>query len=211
MDDCIATWKILDHGQGVSGHKRTALSIALDGSEDSLISREALECWNALNMPEERLRAIADVDAKVESGLTLDDWRSLVVHPDDPGIQEEGAEFEGELEENENLWLGEHDGKLMKADDDDLEERHDQPEEPIIEAAPGDSDAALQDASCAATRLRLLKRLRDAAYRAHMPAVGFRLETQISQIERGKHAKTEKGREAAAIYNAVWTRSARGR
>jgi hypothetical protein len=98
VNDAAATWKQLNHQQGVSGHKRNGLSNNLDGSEDHLISRQARLCWLELDMPSERLRAIQEVDDKYDSGeiTCMADWRKLVVHPDDPGIlHDEGDEFEG--------------------------------------------------------------------------------------------------------------------
>ena len=44
------------------------LCVALDGSQDYLISREALRFWDELDMPVERLRAIQSIRDRVASG-----------------------------------------------------------------------------------------------------------------------------------------------
>ena len=57
IDDAVQTWRNLDHTEGVRGHKRTGLSLRLDGSEDFLIEtsrREAGEFWKALLMRNRR-------------------------------------------------------------------------------------------------------------------------------------------------------------
>ena len=106
LDDAVATWRTINHEQGVEGFKRTGASIALDGSEDGRLCREALECWDEIGMPALRDEALAEVDEAFESkGLTFKDWRSLIKNPDDVGVMEEGEEFEGELESGEPQWV----------------------------------------------------------------------------------------------------------
>jgi hypothetical protein len=41
LDDLCGAWRTVDHTKGLRGHKRTGLNVALDGSEDHLITREA--------------------------------------------------------------------------------------------------------------------------------------------------------------------------
>ena len=199
VDSAVATWRVLDHGQGASGHKRTALSVALDGTEDTLISRSALDCWRGLDMAAERLRAIAEVDAKVDAGLTFQDWRSLVQHPQDPGILREGEEFEGDQEADECPWLVEADEQLAKVDDDEVMGHLEKPAKVEIVPVADEKAAAVEEASCQATRLKLLRHLREASYKTLMPALSFRVDAEIAMIERGKRARTEEDKEAAAV------------
>ena len=108
LQDVMATWRSIDHMEGVKGHKRTGLSNALDGSEDDQICREALECWNELDMNNLRKEALAKVDELIrDKGLQMSDWRQLIVHDEDPGVQEEGEEFEGENMPGEVPWEAE--------------------------------------------------------------------------------------------------------
>ena len=50
VDDCCQTWIAAQHTHDRWGHKSVGLTIALGGSEDRLISREARHCWNELHM-----------------------------------------------------------------------------------------------------------------------------------------------------------------
>ena len=105
IQDTVAAWRLVDHMQGVEGHKRTGLNNALDGSEDTFITREALEFWNELDLWKERLKAIAEVDAAIAEGnISFSNWPDFVVHPDTIGHQPEGAELEGVLCPGEKSW-----------------------------------------------------------------------------------------------------------
>jgi hypothetical protein len=200
VDDVVATWQSLDHGQAAAGHRRVALSVALDGSEDGFISREALECWQALDMPAVRREVIAEVDEKVASGLwTFANWRALLQHPVDPGVlADEGMEFEGELEGK--CWQDEVDDKHLAADDADvLGSDAAVVEGPIVPQLPGDSIAAVVEADVSAKRLLVLKRLRSDARAAAVPGAFFCIDKEVSQLERGRKAKTPLEREAHTI------------
>ena len=75
-------------------------------------------------MPEERAKAMAWVDEQVASGqiATFDDWEKVIFHPDKPGVvEDEGGEFEGDLEAGEPVWLDEAAASLVAADDKDLD------------------------------------------------------------------------------------------
>ena len=59
-------------------------------------------------MQEERLRAMAEVDELVTSGVItgFDQWQQVIRHPADPGAKAlEGEELEGELAPGERVWL----------------------------------------------------------------------------------------------------------
>ena len=119
-NEAAAAWRICDHMRGPRGHKFTGLSNSLDGSEDGLITREAGDMWRALDMPSERLRAMAEVDELLASGTvrSFDDWQSLVQHPPDTGARGlEGSELEGELEPGECVWLTEEDKASVAAEE----------------------------------------------------------------------------------------------
>jgi branched-chain amino acid transport system ATP-binding protein len=78
-------------------------------------------CWQELDMPTLRAAAIAEVDAAVASGLTFPQWRTLIGHPEDPGVQEEGQEFEGDLAADEEPWDAQADEAMRTADDQAVE------------------------------------------------------------------------------------------
>ncbi len=59
LDDVVAAWRSLDHTAGVAGHKRNWLSVALDGTEDLFISREARKVRFDAGMPEHRPKAMS--------------------------------------------------------------------------------------------------------------------------------------------------------
>ena len=71
-------------------------------------------------MPEERLRAMAEVDELVLSGEIegFGQWQQLVRHPPDPGVKAlEGSELEGDLEEGERAWLDDDEQKGLWAEE----------------------------------------------------------------------------------------------
>ena len=119
-DDAAAAWRIYDHRKGVQGHKFSGLPNRLDDSEDHLITREAAAIWSALDMPSERLRAMAEVDELLASGTvrSFDDWQRVVQHPPDTGARGlEGSEFEGDLDPGECMWLTEEDKAAVAAEE----------------------------------------------------------------------------------------------
>ena len=164
MDDSAAVWRTLDHFEGVRGHKRVGLSVALDGHEDDRITREAADFW-AISSPENGPmrpyldEVAADVRARARSGALAWDragLRSLIKDPDDGdrGIVEyEGAEIEGELEAGEVPWETEAEQALnvasrRKAFQEMLVE--DAPAGLSIIPLPADDRAELREAQAAA-------------------------------------------------------------
>ena len=121
VDDACSAWRLCDHRKGVKGHRSTGLSIALDGSEDHLVSRDAGEFWWELNMAELRALAIKEVDDKIASGAVggFEDWQKLIFNPRDSGVrggEGDGTEFEGSLEPGEAAWVTEEDKAIILSD-----------------------------------------------------------------------------------------------
>jgi hypothetical protein len=190
LDDLGGAWKSVDHTRGSRGHKKVGLNNALDGSEDQHITREARLFWLEADMAGERAKAIAEVDALVDSGEITDfsEWRKVIAHPEDPGVvEDEGAEFEGDFDDDECVWDDDVDG-TMAADDRDIEKIDEASCSAVVEALPGDAPADVADAVVAARRLQSLKRLRAAAVTDNMPAVAFHVDREVNQLERGLRA-----------------------
>ena len=78
VDDTGCAWLALDHGLAVRGHWSTGLSVALDGSEDEWINREARLCWDAMGMGTLRDEAVAEVRRLCEEGALhgMQDWKN---------------------------------------------------------------------------------------------------------------------------------------
>lgn len=213
LDDAIAAWRLCDHSQGVKGHYRNGLSCKLDGSEDHMISREALSCWRELGMPELRRAALAEVDAQIAAGgLTgFADWPKLVQHPKDAGVlHDEGAELEGDLSEGEVPWLDEAAAAEMDAEEAAdaaiLAEEQSVSEPPaVVDALPGDAPEDVQEALEVTKRLNTLKRLRGELQASACPAAYFQVDREIVQLERG--LKGRRCDDKAKAANLVLRRS----
>ena len=191
LDDLCGAWRSVDHSQGLRGHKKTGLNVALDGSEDYMVTREAREFWMSADMATERQQAIAEVDRLVDDGtiVAFKDWALVVRQPANPGImEEEGAEFEGELDEDEHHW-----------DDDDDDDRDgglgdlegtDPSEKPAVLVVPqaGDDPVELADAVVSAERLTKLRRLLSLALESSVPAAAWEIDKKVRQLERGLRA-----------------------
>ena len=100
VETSCEAWAGLDHELGIKGHKLCGLSIALDGSEDDLVSREARRFWDeAPGMPSLRREALAEVTEAFYEGKWPDFESAFqdpaVVAPfDDDAIFEEGFELD---------------------------------------------------------------------------------------------------------------------
>jgi hypothetical protein len=208
VNDSAAAWQLVDHTQGVEGHLRTGLSNRLDGSEDHRITREALSFWLEASMPEERRKAMEEVDAAVASGLTFSGWQTLLRHPVDPGVlYDEGAEFEGDLEPNEKLWTEDGHDDLVKQDDQAVLDRSEaNPDDApsaglvlVVKPLPGDDPDEVQEADTAVRRLKNLKRLRCELAANRVPAAFNQVDREVGQLERGLRAKTGKERKANTV------------
>ena len=203
LDDVVATWRSCGHSRCVDAHKRVGISNALDGSEDHLITREARELWVAAGMAELRAKAIAEVDQLVGTGALaqFSDWNALVRHPSSPGVlQHEGQEFEGELELGELPWSCAADTALEEADAADFDGPGLEDEAAASVAAlalPSDPPKVVDQATTGARRLVALKRLRELAISARVPAAVNAVRTQIDHLERG--LRDSKGPRAANV------------
>lgn len=217
VNDVAATWKVLDHKKAAIGHKRAGLTIALDGSEDFMVTREARLFWNEGGMAAVRLEAIKEVDALVADGklTSMADWRVLIQHPIEPGIiTEEGGEFEGELEQGEALWWEDGEEEAALEADDAWEAKLDAMGSDSLSGSvgeleagailPADLPAEVNAASVAARRLESLKRLRAGARESKVPQAVFHLEKEISQLERGLHHSP--GETSKVVVNSVLRR-----
>ena len=175
----------------MKGHWRTGLSSALDGSDDHEICREARLFWDELGMATLRAEAIAEVNKLVDSKEleTMEQWRSLIRHPEDPGVMhDEGAELESVKQDGEILWETDADLAVVAADDHDTLHAMDTiPAKDKIAPKPGDDPKAVEDANAALAKLKVYKAMRRTAARRSLPAVSFLLDKEIRQIERGVH------------------------
>jgi hypothetical protein len=212
IDDAAGAWRSLNHGQGVSGHYRNGLANNLDGSQDHLLSREAAALWKDALMPALRAEALAEVDAKIASGqlTSFTQWQTLIVHPDDPGmILDEGAEFEGVLEDGEPVYLEDGEEDVINAENDldgqDEEEGGDSSVAiaSAVIAEPGDDPAQVKDAVAALQRLEVLRKLRAEVSTASVPAALVLIDREITQLERGLRCP----RGGDKVANAVLRRS----
>lgn len=187
--DISAAWRAVDHSQGLRGHWRVGMANALDGSEDGDICREAHQFWQLCNMPEERRKAIAEVNQRVDSGELSSfpgDWRKVIVHPADAGVvEEEGAELEGELEKDECVWEeAEQVADEKKTDEDDFL-GDEASVATLVTVRPDDPPDAVVEASVAARRLAQLQDLRKKAMSLRVPAAAFSVAREVEQLQRG--------------------------
>lgn len=185
------------------------MSIALDGSEDHYLSREARACWEALDMAGERLRAIAAVRERVAAGelREMGDWKlvdGIVVHPGDAGVlAREGEELEEVLGDGEQPWRDGADEELEALDDGDclrLEAtgREDSPAV-VARPLPGDAEEDVAVAVKACARLTLLKRLQAEMRPAQVPQASFVVARAIQDLERGLRAPDGEQRRANMV------------
>ena len=202
VDDVCSTWVTLNHEQGVWGHKRTGLSVSLTGAEDNKITREAEEFWNSCQMPDERLRALKEVDEGVATGKLTWCWESiqnLIRQPESVGVMEEGQEFEGEIGSDELFWLTKEDEALLDKDDKAIDAPDDAEKKAscLVDALGGADDPKdVSEAEAARVRLDALRKLRAlAAGEAKLPAAAFAADSEVKQIQRGR-ASGSKGAQA---------------
>ena len=65
------------HRTAAKGYKLTGTTVALDGSEDSEIKREAKEFWFELGMRKHIDAAVADVEARYRAGTLTWDYETV--------------------------------------------------------------------------------------------------------------------------------------
>ena len=184
------------------------LSNALGGDEDHWLSREARMCWEALDMPAERLRAIAEVRARVASGelRSMGDWQSpgIVTHPADNGVlMLEGEELEDVWEDGGRPWRDEQDDDLEALDDEDCLRLDAPPRESgvaaVVKPLPGDAPEEVEAAVKACRRLELLKRLKADLRPLALPQASFVVGRAIQDLERGLRASGTEDRKANMV------------
>ena len=193
LDDAASAWRQVDHEVPRLGHWRVGLANRLDGSEDSLLTREALAFWHACDMPAARPQAIQEVDAAIEAGDVrgFADWPRLIQHPEDCGIvEDEGAELEGDLEPGEAAF-DEEDRRALE----DAEELAEWASEALgsasvaalgpLQVLPEDDPASVDEATVAAKRVQQLRQLRDLAVAARVPAAANTVARELDQLQRG--------------------------
>ncbi len=205
LQDLVATWRCLDHRRAQRGHYRTGLANRLDGSDDALLTREALDMWREAEMHVWRPRAINEVDDALQKNpeLSFSNWKQFVRHPEDAGVYEEGEEFEGALEKGEKLW---HD----PPDEEEIAKQALEEEAAILalESEDGSSKAVVlagdtaedvDEATRALERIQKLKRLRDLSKDLALPVVSEKSRDDNSRIQRGLRAKTTEDQEVNEV------------
>ena len=205
LDDVAETWQRLDHTQGVEGHKRTGLSVALSGADDWQITREARMFWGDVDMPTVRTEVLKEVREMVRSGaLTWANVRSLIRHPAEKGEYGEGEEFEGELAPGEKLW---EDDEADAAEKDEQEsalaalDLDEVPGDggPRAVREEGDDEAEVAEAERALQRKEQLEQIRRTAAELRLPAVQWIMDKQLRRIEKGLAAGSREKRANAVL------------
>jgi len=140
------------HTLAEAGFAKTGLAVALDGSQDHLICREAGSFWSKLGMSEKREQAIHNVKSEVEAGRlawNYDDVASIVVpfteqkrrhdvFPDDEGSSEDDGEHGSSDDDPDNMDWGAGGSKLGPSEI--LAEAGPPPSETLADAGPTPSD-----------------------------------------------------------------------
>ena len=203
VDDTCAAWRAVPHEQAVLGHWRCGLANALDGSEDSWITREAATFWFDAEhpMPELRQAAIEEVDRLIDNGLTWDRVRELIHAPQDPGrVEEEGAELEGPRDPSDPLWDDDWENGMIE---DDKQAHQDDAQWAMALSAPsvqavfdapvlgaaGDDANEVVEADAARERMKSLQRCRRLAIGAGMMKMSFWVDKELRLIQKGISAK----------------------
>ena len=210
IDDVVGVWRGLDHMEGVYGHKRTGLSVSLDGDEDWKLNRDARTFWDELRFGVERDAEVARVRHLVSTGALSwcrKDIDSLKeAFPDNnAGTSVEGQEIECGLDPEEQVWTdsdGEEGEERMDSDDDD-DGRGDTRVSsalvpvslPIVES---DTLVEIEEAALAAGRLQTLEKINEAAKASQLPAVQFHVQRQIRTLTKLSSSRVD-GREASAL------------
>ena len=216
IDDVCAVWRGLDHSQGVRGHKRTGLSVSLDGSEDHLLIRDARLFWDELQFGAVRDEAVARVRHAVDRGELswcqedIDKLREPF--PDnDAGMHVEGQELQCVMEDDERQYTdSEHEGAVSS--DDDLASDC-EPQGfghasgalvPVdLPVLPSDAPEEVEEATRIAERIQTLERV-DAFCRGKgLLQVQFEVQRKMREVTKLKGTKTEEGRPSALLRRFV--------
>ena len=216
VDDVVAVWRGLDHGEGVRGHKRTGLSTHLSGSEDHLINRDARTFWDDISFSETRDQEVARIREAVARGdvswckADIDSLRAPF--PDgDVGTRIEGQEIEGDLEPGENPYTdsdSDQDEDRLSSDGEQGSTCASRALVPVrlpIEAA--DTPEEVQEATRVAARLQTLQKIEAAAKESQLPAVQFHVQREMRNLT--KLARSEEGQTAASALLRRFVRQRR--
>ena len=221
IDDVVGTWISLNHMDGVLGHKRNGMSIALDDTEDRFVTRAAKNIWDDVGMSKLRDDAVSEVRSQFLDGrLTwtrecVDGLR--VAFPDnDAGCHIEGQEIDGELDDGERPWC---DGDAQSSEEDDDDDDDDglgpggfgcvgpvAPVDVAVVAAPGDTADQLAEAQHLAKRLKTLEDLRAQAETAGTLPIMWHVNREIQRLE-----KSHRNPSASASCSAVLQRFLRSK
>jgi hypothetical protein len=208
IEDVAATWVALDHTAGVRGHLRNGLSIALDGSQDHLVSRTAAELWLRLGMSALRDAAVRDVELRFASGelawtrASIDSLRDPF--PDgDVGEFIEGQEVDGCFDDGEVPWDSEGDS--------DDEEDDDGPDDgggagagvtaSAVAVVPqaGDSLDQVEAARAYARRKGVLEALQASASSAGLQQVAWHVNREVARLEKHHNVGFACGQPSATL------------
>lgn len=161
-----------------------------------------------MDMPGERLRAIAAVRERVASGelREMGHWQreGIVVHPGDRGLlAREGEELEGVLEEGDQPWRDRRDEEEEALDDEECLHLGGMsagaPPAVVAKPLPGDTAEDVAGAVKACARLTLLKRLHAEMRSAQVPQASFVVARAIQDLERGLRAPDGEQRRANMV------------
>lgn len=198
----------------MKGHKRTGLSVALSGSEDHLISREAGVFWRELGMSPLREHAVQAVRDGVEQGRLV--WSreciESLVEPwgdADVGALEEGQEVQELADDDDPLW-DDVDPDVAVCDSTDEEDLAIElgeiadPEAPpdLIVPHPADDPGDLEEARRHAGRLATLNQLAALAQKSDLPALQWHINR-----EKDKLAKRHQVGAGESAASAIVSRS----
>ena len=137
---------------------------------------------------------LQEVEDKVKDGLTWENVRELIRHPDAAvglGVQErEGDEFNGELSENELLWE-EPDAKKSSEERDLVEfqgllAEGDKPMTEIVPVA-GDDPAELEQARDYLREHNVLSAMVSFADQLRMPTVAWHAQARLRKLTKDMH------------------------
>ena len=179
------------------GHKRTGLSLALDGSEDHMLTRDAARFWRDLGMSNLRNTALAKVREGFGSGQLRWDPQSIDSLREpwgeaDVGISQEGQEFHDDLADDEDCYEAsdhdreEHDSASDSAPDEEAASANATDSQHVV-ALPDDDQAEVADAKRYASRLAQLEKMQALAKASDIPALAWHVEKEIHKLNKAYH------------------------
>ena len=204
--DAASTWRAVDHKLAARGHKHNGLTTALDGTEDHHLSAEMSEMWTACNVREKRLKAKAEIKAKVDAGELRWDHESIqkVIGRDLAerllgSYAQEGAELEAAQQQGQQVW---EDGPDRETDDEKEDRKQSalarrvakassasgRPAHVInglaVQAEASDTDAATRVAEAFASRLQQYDEMLQQAQGLHLAPFRWTLQRKKRHLLR---------------------------